>query len=145
MNARDAMPNGGTLTFATRNVELDDHSVRKRPEARNAPHVMLSVTDTGCGMDQATRSRIFEPYFTTKELGKGNGLGLPMVRWIVDQCGGHLAVHSEPDRGTRIELFFPSAENSTASPGFDPRGQATRSGPATVPLVVDDKPPRAVA
>ncbi len=128
INARDAMPNGGMLTFTTRNVELNDHSVRRRPEARNGPHVMLSVTDTGCGMDEATRSRIFEPYFTTKPMGKGTGLGLPMVRWIVGECGGHLAVHSQPARGTRFELYFPSVQESTASPDLDPQGPAICSG-----------------
>jgi len=98
LNARDAMPEGGTLTLATENVELD------------IPCVKLSVTDTGKGMDDQTAARIFEPFFTTKEAEKGTGLGLATVYGIVEQSGGHVDVWSRPGEGAVFTVVLPRAD-----------------------------------
>jgi signal transduction histidine kinase/ActR/RegA family two-component response regulator len=105
-NARDAMPNGGALRLGVSSVMLDEN-VPREPDARPGPYVCLSVADTGEGMDDATRQRIFEPFFTTKERGHGTGLGLASVFGIVSQSGGFIRVHSQLQKGTRFELFFP--------------------------------------
>ncbi|MBI2373717.1 MAG: GAF domain-containing protein [Deltaproteobacteria bacterium] len=104
VNARDAMPGGGTLRIKTVNVEPSPESEEHRA------FVMLSVSDTGTGMDEATKSRIFEPFFTTKEKGKGTGLGLATVYGIVKQSGGHVRLHSELGRGTTFEVFLPRVD-----------------------------------
>jgi two-component system cell cycle sensor histidine kinase/response regulator CckA len=140
VNARDAMTRGGTLLIETAVVDLDEHYPRQHPSAKPGPHVVLVVTDTGCGMDPATRSRIFEPFFTTKEPGKGTGLGLSTVYGIVKQSGGHIWVYSEVGRGTTFKLYFPlyqgpvrvTQPQSTALP---PPGAG-----ATI-LLVEDEPP----
>src|SRR5215470_13755883 len=110
VNARDAMPNGGRLSIATRNVMLNAAFVAAHPVATAGPHVLLEVADTGSGMDQATLQRVFEPFFTTKAAGKGCGLGLSTVYGIVKQHEGYVAVESEPGRGATFRVYLPRIE-----------------------------------
>ena len=110
VNARDAMPHGGTLSIATASVKLEADYAARHPGAHAGWHVMLAISDTGTGMDAATRQRVFEPFFTTKERGQGTGLGLPMVLSIVQQSGGHLELDSTPGVGTTFKLFFSATD-----------------------------------
>jgi two-component system cell cycle sensor histidine kinase/response regulator CckA len=110
VNARDAMPEGGTIAITTEKVNADSIRARFR-EAEKVAHIAIHVSDTGCGMDDATRQRIFEPFFTTKQLGKGTGLGLAMVYGVVKGHKGHIDVESTPDKGTTFHVFLPVKES----------------------------------
>jgi signal transduction histidine kinase/ActR/RegA family two-component response regulator/HAMP domain-containing protein len=140
VNARDAMPSGGTLTVSISRVQVEEPFVDTHPEARAGSFVCLQVTDTGCGMDRATLARIFEPFFTTKEVGKGTGLGLATVYGIVKQHQGWIQVHSEPGQGTTFSLFFPAAEGPAPAPTtVSDVTKPVRGGQETI-LVVEDEP-----
>ena len=107
LNARDAMPNGGSLVIETANVELNAADVAAYSEAEAGPYVVLSVRDSGTGIDAETLGRVFDPFFSTKPLDQGTGLGLSIVYGIVKQAGGHIAVESELGQGTTFRLHFP--------------------------------------
>jgi signal transduction histidine kinase len=136
VNAKDAMPRGGTLTIATDAEELDAEEARQLA-VEPGRYVRLAVSDTGAGMDEETQSRIFEPFYTTKDQGKGTGLGLATVYGIVEQSGGRINVVSAVDRGTTFELYFPSL---LVEPGaeLDRGGAGPLAGRETV-LVVEDE------
>lgn len=137
VNARDAMPHGGTIVIATRDVYLDEDYVRNHSDVTCGHYVLLTVTDTGSGMDKTTLARVFEPFFTTKPVGKGTGLGLAMVYGIVKASGGHASVDSEPGRGTSFHLYFP-AVNEPEVAALPPSRLNNPVGTETVLLVEDE-------
>jgi signal transduction histidine kinase len=138
LNARDAMPTGGYVTIETANIELtEDRLSAEGLVLEPGPYVMLSITDTGVGMDETTRAHAFEPFFTTKEKGKGTGLGLATVYAIIDQSGGGIAMDTAPERGTSIRIYLPV----TDAPASIERPRATRGateGTETLLLVEDN-------
>lgn len=137
INARDAMPAGGTLRIETSNADFDSEITSLIPDARPGSYACLSITDNGVGMDEATRQKIFEPFFTTKPIGKGTGLGLSIVYGIVKNHKGFISVHSEPGQGTTFKIFLPATDKAPADdvmrvPKEVPRGTETI-------LVIDDE------
>ncbi len=146
INARDAMPNGGTLTFTTSNVVLDEAFARAHPGTLIGPHVMLSISDTGTGMSAAVKAHLFEPFFTTKKPGSGTGLGLSTVYGIVRQSGGHITVESEEGRGTTFRIYLPRVMDADAVDALRDRSRAAALyGTETVLVIEDDAVLREVA
>ena len=137
-NAADAMPEGGRLIIETTNVTLDQNFIRTHTGARTGKYVLITVSDTGCGMDKEILQHIFDPFFTTKEVGKGTGLGLPSVYGIVKAHEGYVLCYSEPGQGTAFKIYWPAA---TSKPDKDQKNIQPRpsfdGGSGTI-LVVDD-------
>ena len=141
LNARDAMPHGGTLTLSASNLTLDAQYVSTCREAKPGPHVLLEVHDTGHGIPPEVRERIFEPFFTTKELGQGTGLGLATVCTIVKNHGGFLNVESEVGQGTTFKILLPASHDLRTAESASPFSAELPRGRDELVLVVDDEPP----
>ncbi|MEO6097844.1 MAG: PAS domain S-box protein [Fibrobacteria bacterium] len=141
LNARDAMPDGGSLRIETANVNLESGHIADHPDASPGPHAMLSVSDSGVGMTPEILAQIFEPFFTTKEIGKGTGLGLSSVYGIVKQSGGSIEVTSKPMKGTSFKLYFPLV-NRKGMPNKEEQAPAVagRSFQAETILLAEDEP-----
>ncbi len=137
VNARDAMPRGGTLTISTANVEHDADYLARHQGSVAGPHVRVTITDSGTGMDAATLARIFEPFFTTKVIGRGTGLGLSTVYGIVKQSDGYVSVASTPGHGTTFEIDLPRQPGPLAIIAEAPHDESPATATETV-LVVDD-------
>ncbi|HLF59361.1 MAG TPA: PAS domain-containing protein [Alphaproteobacteria bacterium] len=139
VNARDAMPQGGVLTIETRNRELDEYDAVRNAEVTPGSYIQIAVTDTGTGIDAEIRDRVFEPFFTTREVGKGAGLGLSMVYGFVSQSGGHVTIESEVGRGTTVRLLLPRAPDDAAQSGEGaPLPDGCEAQPGESVLVVED-------
>jgi PAS domain S-box-containing protein len=141
LNARDAMPQGGEVTIVTSNIQIGDDMVRHHPgiAIHSGPYVQIEVTDTGYGMDTATRERIFEPFFTTKGVGEGTGLGLATVFGMVKQSDGYIWAESEPGRGTSFRLQLPEAEEPAVARSTGTGSRAVARGLGII-LLVEDEP-----
>jgi PAS domain S-box-containing protein len=139
VNARDAMPQGGKLTIETANVCLSEEYSRQYVSVRSGPHVMLAVSDNGCGMDQETQKLIFDPFFTTKGVGKGTGLGLSTVYGIVKQSEGSIWVYSEEGKGTTFKVYLPRFDEVVEQPVEEIAGDVKPSGEGEIVLLVEDE------
>jgi two-component system cell cycle sensor histidine kinase/response regulator CckA len=139
LNARDAMPTGGLLTVETANVELDEEFARTHAGTPPGSYVMLRISDTGVGMDAAIQARIFEPFYTTKAIGAGTGLGLSTVYGIVKQSNGSIFVTSEPGRGSSFAIYLPKAAQPDASQERPVSSQAASGGRETIMVVEDEE------
>ena len=143
VNAKDAMPDGGTLTIKTESVDLDEEYCRLHLGSEPGRYVLLLVSDTGQGMDKETLKHIFEPFYTTKETGRGTGLGLAMVYGIVKQHGGYITCYSEPGLGTTFKIYLPVTMAEVETPAPIEKPTPTR-GSETILLVDDEEPIRAL-
>jgi len=144
VNARDAMPGGGTLTIATENIKINENLAHQYPGIPPGSYVMLSVNDTGVGIDPTIQGRLFEPFFTTKEPGKGTGLGLAMVQSIVTQIGGYVTLQSEVGYGSTFKILLPVAEKADEARTRDRAAETIPRGSETVLLVEDAQSVRTV-
>jgi signal transduction histidine kinase/CheY-like chemotaxis protein len=144
VNARDAMPNGGTLTIETTDTEIEGPSAGIPPGLAPGSYVTLSVRDTGAGMERAVQEHLFEPFFTTKDVGKGTGLGLSTVYGIVKQNGGDIWFRSEKGQGTTFTIYLPPTSEAPVATKRAPLAVVSRNAPATVLLVEDDESVRAL-
>lgn len=140
VNARDAMPQGGTLLIETANVDVDEAHLESNPDANAGPHVTLALSDTGIGMNEATLSRVFEPFFTTKPRGEGTGLGLATVYGIVRQAGGHIVLKSKPEAGTTFRVYLPRTATPAEPPIEKPLATRDVVGGEERVLLVEDNP-----
>jgi signal transduction histidine kinase len=138
VNARDAMPAGGTLTIETHSIFFSDAYVALHPDVQPGPHAVLSVSDTGHGMDETTRRQIFDPFFSTKEKGKGTGLGLATVHGIVKQHGGEISVYSEPGHGSTFKVSLPQVEDVVFREAIHPEDGIVMGRGETILVVEDD-------
>jgi PAS domain S-box-containing protein len=145
MNAAEAMPNGGTLSLETANVTLDETYVSHFPELKAGEYVMLAISDTGVGMSEAVRTRVFEPFFSTKPVGQGTGLGLATCYGILKQSGGHISVYSEPARGSTFKIYLPQVEMPAKIPVQRIDTPDLPRGTETILLVEDDPALREMA
>jgi two-component system cell cycle sensor histidine kinase/response regulator CckA len=140
INARDAMPDGGKLVIETENVSLDNEYCETHPGAKPGRYALLSISDTGTGMDRKTADHVFEPFFTTKGVGKGTGLGLSMVYGIMKSHGGYITCCSEPGEGTTFKIYFPAKEGVPTGFELKPQGdEAEPEGGSETILLVDDE------
>jgi two-component system, cell cycle sensor histidine kinase and response regulator CckA len=137
INASDAMPDGGKLTMRVSDATLDEAYARKHAQARTGPHVLITVTDTGIGMDSNTLEHLFEPFFTTKPYGQGTGLGLSIVYGIVKNAGGHITVESNPGKGSTFKLYIPAAQGA-ASKSVETPAPAWQGGDERILLCEDE-------
>ncbi len=138
INARDAMPNGGKLTFETRDIDLDESYAEMNPDVSAGSYVMIAVSDNGAGIPAAIIDKVFEPFFTTKEHGKGTGLGLSMVYGFVKQSGGHIKIYSEEGHGTTIKMYLPRATTQAAQAAAAAAIEPDYGGYETILIVEDD-------
>jgi CheY-like chemotaxis protein len=139
LNARDAMPQGGSLTIETDNVELDEEYCARYTDVRPGSYVMVAVSDTGFGIAPEIMPRLFEPFFTTKAKGKGTGLGLPMVYGFVKQSGGHVAIYSELGQGTTVRMYLPQTPDDTPTVALPVLDVSVPGGNEAILLVEDDQ------
>lgn len=139
INARDAMPNGGTLSIETSNIDIDQKQAEQHPDLHVGHYVMLTISDSGTGISIEHQEHIFEPFFTTKEQGKGTGLGMAMVYGFIKQSGGHISLTSEVAKGTTINLYLPAAPDAQVEDAADPPAIAAEGGSEHVLLVEDDE------
>ena len=145
VNARDAMSNGGTLKVRTQNVVMSDEDVRERPPMPPGSYVLLTVRDSGHGMNKETLARVFEPFFTTKEVGKGTGLGLATVYGVIKQSGGFIWVESVPGSGTAFEIYLPQVSDAAITAEPEAKPSAGAGGSETILVVEDEDGVRALA